>query len=61
MNQKDLCKEASWKLLKSIEHRKNVFQDSCISFSDYVASKFKWKLPSIFEEKGLTLFQEEEK
>lgn len=46
---------------RSIGQRKSVFQDSCITFSDYVMSRFKWKLPSMFEEKGLTLFQEEEK
>ncbi len=46
------------KVSKSDNERMGVFQDSCLPFSDYIGRKFTWKLPSIFEEKGLTLFEE---
>lgn len=46
------------KKFKSDDERSGAFQDSCLPFSDYIGRKFTWKLPSIFEEKGLTLFEE---
>lgn len=48
------------KKFESEEARKSAFQNACIPFSDYFYHNTSWKLPSIFEEKGLTLFREEQ-
>jgi len=48
------------KKFESEEAEKSAFQNACLPISDYFYNKTSWRLSSIFEEKGLTLFREEE-
>ena len=44
------------KKFKNQEEVNDIFRNSCISFSGFMKNKHEWKLPSIFGEKGYSLF-----